>query len=56
LIDGSLEALKVHRRRGYQIIIITNQYLINEGIITLSQYREFTDKLLSILGLPKLHI
>lgn len=49
LLDGSLEALKVVSEKGYKIIIITNQYLINDGIITLSQYREFTEKLLQEL-------
>ncbi|MDR7855250.1 HAD-IIIA family hydrolase [Tissierella sp.] len=46
LLDGSLEALKVISQKGYHIIIITNQYLINDGIITLLQYRKFTEKLL----------
>lgn len=35
-LDGSLRALKEIIGKGYQIIIITNQYLINDGIITLS--------------------
>lgn len=49
-LDGSLEALKRIRDRDYQIIIITNQYLINDGIITLSQYKKFTEKLLKALN------
>ena len=49
-LDGSLEALKVISEKGYQIIIITNQYLINDGIITLSQYKIFTEKLLHKLN------
>ena len=49
-IEGSLEALEVIREKGFQIIIITNQYLINDGIITLSQYRMFTKKILQIVN------
>lgn len=49
-LDGSLTALKEIRRKGYQIIIITNQYLINDGIITLSQYRVFTKRLVQQLN------
>lgn len=49
-LDGSIEALKIIREKGYQIIIITNQYLINDGIITLSQYREFTDKIIHVVN------
>ncbi|WMM23903.1 HAD-IIIA family hydrolase [Tissierella sp. MB52-C2] len=43
-INGSIDAIKAIRQKGYEIIIITNQYLINEKIITLHQYEEITDK------------
>ena len=49
-LEGSIEALKEIRKKDYQIIIITNQYLINDGIITLSQYMTFTEKLISQLN------
>lgn len=49
-LEGSLIALKKIRQRGYQIIIITNQYLINDGIITLQQYRTFTESLIQQLN------
>lgn len=49
-LDGSLEALKIIRQKGYQIIIITNQYLINDGIITLLQYMTFTERLMQQLN------
>lgn len=49
-LDGALEALKEIRNKGYEIIIITNQYLINDGIISLSQYEEFTNKLIRELN------
>ena len=45
-ISDSLETLKEIRNRSYQIIIITNQYIINDGIITLDQYNEFTNRLI----------
>ena len=47
-LDGSLKALKIITEKGYQIIIITNQYLINDGIITLSQYKIFTEKIIKV--------
>jgi D-glycero-D-manno-heptose 1,7-bisphosphate phosphatase len=49
-LKGSLEALRVIREKGFQIIIITNQYLINDGVITLSQYKMFTEKLIKIVN------
>lgn len=49
-IDGSIEALKEIQNNGYEIIIITNQYMINDGIITLNQYNKFTDKLVNELN------
>jgi D-glycero-D-manno-heptose 1,7-bisphosphate phosphatase len=49
-LDGSIEALKRIREKNYQIIIITNQYLINDGFITMSQYRAFTEKLIQKLN------
>ena len=49
-LEGSLEALKIIREKGFQIIIITNQYIINDGIITLSQYRKFTERVLQFVN------
>lgn len=56
ILAGVLEALKAIRQKGYQIIIITNQYLINDAIITLSQYQEFTNKLLQELYKNEINI
>lgn len=56
LLDGALTALKDIRQKGYQIIIITNQYLINDGIITLSQYRAFTERLVYQLNINGIDI
>ncbi|WIV11524.1 HAD-IIIA family hydrolase [Proteiniborus sp. MB09-C3] len=43
-IQGSIDALKEIKRKGYEIIIITNQYLIDEQIISIEQYQNFTNK------------
>lgn len=48
-IEGAIDALKAIIEKGFQIIIITNQYIINEEIITLSQYQEFTIKFINKL-------
>ena len=49
LLKDSLEGIIGIRKKGYEIIIVTNQYLINEGIITLSQYKTFTESLIQEL-------
>lgn len=43
-IDGSIEALEKIKQKGYEIIIITNQYLIDERIISIEQYQDLTKK------------
>lgn len=48
-VEGAVEALKNVTSKGYRVIIITNQYLINEGFITLNQYNDITNKMLHIL-------
>lgn len=49
LIPYAIEVLQYLRSVGYQIIIITNQYLIGEGFITQTQYDAYHEKLLSQL-------
>ena len=34
----------------FEIIIVTNQYIINDGIITTEQYLQFTDNLINTLN------
>ena len=46
IIEGAIEVLQHLIRLDYKIIIITNQYLIDEGFITLDQYSKITEKLL----------
>lgn len=48
-LEGSIEALKYIKNNGFEIIIITNQYLIGEGIITLEDYKKFNDLFLKVL-------
>lgn len=49
LMPGAVEAMRFLRSKGYEIIIVTNQYLIDENYITLSQYEAYTEKLLNRL-------
>lgn len=48
-LPGSILALKKLQTAGYQIIIVSNQYLINEGIITETQFQLVQNRLLDIL-------
>ncbi|WP_342601122.1 HAD-IIIA family hydrolase [Psychrobacillus sp. FSL H8-0483] len=43
-IDGSISTLKEVISKGYKIIIITNQYIINEGYITVDQYHDINNQ------------
>ena len=49
-LPGAREGLESLNAHNFQIIIITNQYLINEGTITLEQYNNFTNKMLDQLA------
>ncbi len=49
LMPGAIESMRFLRNKGYEIIIITNQYFIDEGTVALSQYEAYTEKMLSIL-------
>ena len=48
-LEGSIEALKAISELGYKIIVVTNQYLIDEGFITRQDYFSFTDQFLDVL-------
>ena len=48
-LEGSIETLKHIKNKGFEIIIITNQYLIGEKIITLEDYQSFNDLFLKTL-------
>lgn len=49
-LADSIETLKTIKRKGYKIIIITNQYLINEGFISMKQYNDITKRMLKELA------
>ncbi|MBB4822933.1 D-glycero-D-manno-heptose 1,7-bisphosphate phosphatase [Sporosarcina luteola] len=53
-LRGAIDTLLQVRQRGYEIIIITNQYLINEGFITWEQYKEIQVKMVN--ELEKQHV
>lgn len=50
LLEGALVGMKSILKKGYEIIIVTNQYTIGEGFITQGQYEDFNDKLLDTLA------
>jgi D-glycero-D-manno-heptose 1,7-bisphosphate phosphatase len=45
-----VETLATFQGKGYQIIIVTNQYLIGEGLITRNQYDPFSARMLKVLA------
>lgn len=49
ILDGNIEGLKKLKYYGYEIIIITNQYIISDGIISEQQYEDFNRKLIESL-------
>jgi D-glycero-D-manno-heptose 1,7-bisphosphate phosphatase len=48
-IEGSINTLKEVIRKGYKIIIITNQYIINEGYISIEQYHAINNQMINEL-------
>ena len=55
-LSGSIRALKILNDAGYEIIIVTNQYLINEGYITDAEFHQFHNNFLSELMKHKIRI
>lgn len=49
-ISGSLEAIAMLRRKGYNIVILTNQVGISEGKLSIQQVEEVHQRLLQMLG------
>ena len=49
ILQGAIEGMKGLMTLGYKIIIITNQHIINDGIISEGDYRCFTDRLIMSL-------
>lgn len=50
LLNGTIEGLITIVEDGYEIIILTNQNLISDGIITEEQFKNYNDKLIKILS------
>jgi D-glycero-D-manno-heptose 1,7-bisphosphate phosphatase len=48
-LPESIEGLKTLRSKGYELIVVTNQYIINDGFITIDQYHDFTEKIVNQL-------
>ena len=48
-LPNAIEGLKLFRHLGYELIVITNQYLIGENIITLEQYNKITELMVNEL-------
>lgn len=55
-INGAFEALRHVLNRGYRIIIVTNQYLIGEKIISQKDYEEFSELFLDELKCENIKI
>ena len=49
ILPGAIQGMKYLKEKGYKIIIITNQYTIGEGFISLKQYHDFNEQLLILL-------
>ena len=50
LLEHNIEGLKIIRDLGYEMIILTNQNLIADKIITYEQYEDYSNKLIKILN------
>lgn len=46
-LANAIETLRSVNQQGYEIIIITNQYLLNEGFISFEQYEDITEKMMN---------
>lgn len=42
VLEDAIEGMKLLNQLGFEIIIVTNQYIINDGIINLDEYKKFT--------------
>ena len=56
LLEGSIKGIQNLLELGYQIINVTNQYIINDGIISLDDYHHFTENLIRIFEDNDIHV
>ena len=47
LLENNIEGLRIIRDLGYEMIILTNQNLIADKIITFEQYEDYSNKLIN---------
>ncbi len=50
ILRGAISGLNYLKDKGFKFIIVTNQYIINDGYITLEDFNSFNQKLLKILS------
>lgn len=50
LEPGAAEAVAGFRRRGFAIVVVTNQSGVARGLVSPAQYREVTERMLELLG------
>jgi len=50
LLPGAAEGLRRLAALGYALIVVTNQYIIGEGVITAAQYERFNARLRALLA------
>ena len=55
-INGCIEGLRRLQDLGFQLIVITNQYLIGEGYITQLQYDQFNELFMTKLADYDIHL
>lgn len=55
-IEGSINTLKEVIKKGYKIIIVTNQYIINEGYITIEQYHHINNQMINELKTQEIEL
>ncbi|TDB49536.1 HAD-IIIA family hydrolase [Bacillus sp. CBEL-1] len=55
-IEGSINTLKEVIKKGYKIIIVTNQYIINEGYITIEQYHHINNQMINELKAQEIEL
>lgn len=55
-LKNSIQALKHFKEKGFEIIIITNQYLIGENVLSLDDYNKFNDLILKTLKRHEINI
>lgn len=58
-LPGAIDGMKKLLESGYEIIIVTNQYIIHDGIISMEDYAAYTERFLTEMkrnGVRILHV